>query len=103
MSESVKDVLYVVMPAYNEEDNIEKVLQQLEQPQIAEIADISPICSIIVAIAIGAITKMAVMSNLQSSNGGKPTHPADATFAKFKIAVPSGFVTPHRCNTSATA
>ena len=32
--------LLVIIPAYNEEGNIEKVLEQLEQPQIAKIADI---------------------------------------------------------------
>lgn len=34
-----KDLL-VIMPAYNEEDTIESVLEQLEQPEIAEIADV---------------------------------------------------------------
>lgn len=34
-----KDLL-VIMPAYNEEKNIEPVLEQLEQPEIAAIADI---------------------------------------------------------------
>ena len=35
-------------------------------PTVAEIADISPICSIIDAIAIGAITRIAVRSNLHN-------------------------------------
>ena len=35
-------------------------------PTVAEMADISPTCSIIVAMAIGAITRTAVTSNLQS-------------------------------------
>lgn len=34
-----KDLL-IIMPAYNEEENIAAVLEQLEQPQIAEIADV---------------------------------------------------------------
>ena len=34
-----KDLL-VIMPAYNEEKNIQKVLEQLEQPEIMSIADI---------------------------------------------------------------
>lgn len=34
-----KEVL-IIMPAYNEEKNITKVLKQLEQPEIADIADV---------------------------------------------------------------
>lgn len=34
-----KDLL-IIIPAYNEEGNIEKLLKQLEQPKIAEIADV---------------------------------------------------------------
>ena len=45
-------------------------------PTVAEIADISPMCSIMVAAAIGAITKIAVKSNLHIWNGGRPTHEA---------------------------
>ena len=47
-----------------------------------------------VAMAIGAITRIAVTSNLQIWNGGSPTHFAEDTEAKFKMAEPSGFVTP---------
>ena len=47
-------------------------------PTVAEIAEISPICSIIVAIAIGAITRIAVKSNFINWNFGIPTHEADA-------------------------
>ena len=34
-----KDLL-IIMPAYNEEENIGSVLDQLEKPEIAEIADV---------------------------------------------------------------
>lgn len=34
-----KEVL-IIIPAYNEEKNISKVLDRLEQPEIAEFADI---------------------------------------------------------------
>ena len=34
-----KEVL-IIIPAYNEEENISKVLDRLEQPEIAEFADI---------------------------------------------------------------
>lgn len=34
-----KNVL-IIIPAYNEEGNIEAVLEQLEKPEIADIADI---------------------------------------------------------------
>ena len=63
-------------------------------PTVAEIADISPICSIMVARAIGAMTKIAVISNLHHIKGGSPTQEAAATLVKFKIADPSGFVIP---------
>ena len=61
---------------------------------VADIADISPTCSIIVAIAIGAITSIAVISNLHIWNLGIPTQLADDTEAKLSIAEPSGLVTP---------
>lgn len=35
----VKEVL-IIIPAYNEEKNINKVLDKLEEPEITEIADI---------------------------------------------------------------
>ena len=66
-------------------------------------ADISPICSIMVARAIGAMTSMAVRSNLQSSNGGRPTTDAAATLVKSKIALPSGFTKPHAFRMRAAA
>ena len=53
-------------------------------PTVAEMADISPMCSIMVARAIGAITRMAVMSNLQSWKGGSPTQAADATAGEIQ-------------------
>ena len=65
-------------------------------------ADISPTCSIIVAIAIGAITRIAVTSNLQIWNGGSPTKPEEATDEKFKMAEPSGLVKPAAFIISAT-
>ena len=64
---------------------------------VAEIADISPICSIMEAIAIGAITRTAVISNLQNLNAGIPTHAESLIAAKLKIAEPSGFVMPAMC------
>ena len=62
---------------------------------VADIADMSPTCSIIVAIAIGAITRIAVTSNLHIWNLGRPTQPDDVTEAKLMIAEPSGLVTPN--------
>ena len=61
----------------------------------------SPICSIMVAMAIGAITRIAVMSNLQIWKGGSPIHFALATEAKSKMAEPSGFVIPQRLKITA--
>ena len=66
-------------------------------------ADISPTCSIMVAIAIGAITRIAVTSNLQIWIGGIPTSPADATDVKSRIADPSGLVRPTAFMITATA
>ena len=66
-------------------------------------ADMSPMCSIILAIAIGAITRIAVTSNFTSWNGGKPTQLAAATLVKSKMAVPSGLVTPNAFKMSAKA
>ncbi len=40
MGEKRQKELLVIMPAYNEEKNIEPVLEKLEQPEIAEIADV---------------------------------------------------------------
>lgn len=40
MSEKRQKDLLIIMPAYNEEKNIKKVLEQLETPEIMEIADI---------------------------------------------------------------
>lgn len=39
MQEKQKELL-IIIPAYNEEENIEKVLDRLEQPDIAELADV---------------------------------------------------------------
>ena len=54
-----------------------------------------------VAMAIGAITRIAVMSNLQIWKGGSPIHFALATEAKSKMAEPSGFVIPQRLKMTA--
>ena len=35
-----KKELLIIIPAYNEEKNIVKLLEQLEQPEIASIADV---------------------------------------------------------------
>ena len=59
-------------------------------------AQISPMCSIMEAMAIGAITSIAVMSNLQIWKGGSPSALASETVEKSRIAVPPGFVTPHK-------
>jgi len=68
---------------------------------VAEIAVISPICSIMVASAIGAITRIAVISNLHHTNGCHCTQCALATEVKSKIALPSAFVIPTPFNTKA--
>ena len=54
-------------------------------------------------MAIGAITRTAVTSNLQSWNPGSPTQLEIAIDAKFKIAEPSGFLIPHAFIIIATA
>ena len=40
MVEKKQKELLIIIPAYNEEKNIERVLEELERPEIAEIADI---------------------------------------------------------------
>ena len=70
-------------------------------PTVAEIAEISPICSIMVAMAIGAMIRIAVRLNFGRINGGSPTTAAEETPEKFKITDPSGFVKPSPCRTSA--
>lgn len=40
MVEKKQKKLLIIIPAYNEEKNIERVLEELERPEIAEIADI---------------------------------------------------------------
>ncbi len=40
MRENERKELLIIMPAYNEEKNITKVLEQLEKPEIANIADV---------------------------------------------------------------
>ena len=47
-----------------------------------------------VAMEIGAITRIAVTSNFGSWKCGSPIHAALLTSVKFRIAEPSGFVTP---------
>ena len=53
-------------------------------------------------MAIGAITRIAVRSNLQRMKGGKPTQFASATDAKLRIAEPSALVNPRAFIISAT-
>ena len=65
-------------------------------PTVADIADISPTCSIMLAMAIGAMTSIAVRLNLGSWNGGRPTQAAEAVPAKLRMAEPSGLVKPQR-------
>ena len=40
MKRGTSKELLIIIPAYNEEKNIEKLLEQLEQPEIEEIADV---------------------------------------------------------------
>ena len=40
MEDKKQKELLIIIPAYNEEGNIKKLLDKLEQPEIAEIADI---------------------------------------------------------------
>ena len=40
MGKNKSKELLIIIPAYNEERNIQKVLEELEKPEIAEIADI---------------------------------------------------------------
>ena len=70
-------------------------------PVVAEIAEISPTCSIIVAIAMGAITSMALTSNLAIRKSGNPTHALSAIVEKSSIAEPSALVTPIALNITA--
>ena len=59
-------------------------------------ADISPICSIMVAIAIGAITRIAVRSNLHKLERRKSNPPQQLQLdEKFRIAEPSALC--HTC------
>ena len=58
---------------------------------------------IIVAIAIGAITRMDVISNLHIWNGGSPIHLAPEIEVKSRIALPFGFVIPQAVKISAKA
>ena len=51
-------------------------------------------CSIMVASAIGAMTRMAEILNLQIENAGTPTQEAAAIFEKSRMAEPSAFVMP---------
>ena len=41
MVEKKQKELLIIIPAYNEEKNIERVLEELERPEIAEIAPCS--------------------------------------------------------------
>ena len=52
-------------------------------PVVEEMADMSPMCSIMAAMAMGAITRMEVMSNLAMTNCCRPTMPALLTEAKL--------------------
>ena len=72
-------------------------------PTVAEMADMSPMCSIMVATEIGAMTRIAVRSNLQIWNGGRPMNLALATLEKSRIAEPSGLLRPVACMMAATA
>ena len=40
MDEKRQKELLIIIPAYNEEGNIEKLLDKLEQPEISDIADV---------------------------------------------------------------
>ena len=70
-------------------------------PTVAEMAEMSPICSIIEAMAIGAITRMAVISNLaieplkSVKNGWRPMIFAPLMDAKLIRAAPEASFAPH--------
>ena len=64
---------------------------------VAEIALISPTCSIIEAIAMGAITTIALTLNFANWKLGKPTKLEDIIVAASIIALPSALVTPQTC------
>ena len=51
-------------------------------PVVEEMADTSPICSIMAAMAMGAMTRMAEMSNLAITNCCRPTIWASFTAVK---------------------
>ena len=51
-------------------------------PVVEEIAEMSPMCSIMAAMAMGAMTRMEVMSNLAMTNFCRPTKSALATSVK---------------------
>ena len=61
----------------------------------------SPTCSIMVAMEIGAMTRIAVMSNFASWKCGIPMKLAFDTASNTRIAEPSGFVMPIACMISA--
>ena len=75
-------------------------------PVVEEMAEISPMCSIMAAMAMGAITRMAVRSNFASTNCCRPTKLALFTAEKLMrgcmTPLASGSWAPQRVATSAT-
>ena len=69
-------------------------------PTVAEMAEMSPICSIIEAMAIGAMTRMAVRSNLAIDplkfvkNGWRPMILAPDSVEKLIRAAPEASFAP---------
>ena len=51
-------------------------------PVVEEMADMSPMCSIMAAMAMGAMTRMEVRSNLAMTNCCRPTKSALPTSVK---------------------
>ena len=69
-------------------------------PTVAEMADMSPMCSIMAAMAMGAITRMEVRSNLAMEpvklvkKGWRPMGLEAATAEKSMRASPAAFWAP---------
>ena len=75
-------------------------------PTVAEMAEMSPMCSIMAAMAMGAMTRMEVRSNLAMKKSGMFTTSVTVLTAmldRSTSAEPSGLVTPKALRIRATA